>query len=269
MRLGKGSKHSSQIVLASFFLSFLSLSGPVLGAVTVGVHVGDWIQYGNITGSASQKDFNQTQWLKGTVESITGTSVTLQAVAHYVNGTEKTQIFTGDIATGSGNVSFILIPSGLGKGDSFILNFGGSGSSSTRTVTINDTATRSYAGASRTVDLYNSSFSGSYSGVNYAYKFLAYWDQATGLLVEISFSYVVSGSCGGSCSNDSFGFVATNTSIWGTSAGGVLGSSSNLLLYGGIAVIVIVVAAGGYWYMRSKKPPVAAPAASSTPSGSS
>ncbi len=137
------------------------------------------------------------------------------------------------------------------------------------TVTINSTATRSYAGASRTVDVYDSSYSytDSSSGVSYATKFLAYWDQATGLLVEISFSYVISGNCYTYCANSYFGFTATNTSIWGTSAGGVLGSSSNLLLYVGIAVVIVVGAAGGYWYIHSKKPEVSPPATSGTTTG--
>ncbi len=245
------SKHSSRILLASFLLVFLTGSARVLGAVTVGVHSGDWIQYGNVTASRSAGDFNQTQWLKGTVQTIIGTSVTLNALSHYTNGTEKTQIFTGDLATGSGNLTFILIPSGLGKGDRFLMNFGQG--ASTQTVTINNTATRSYAGASRTVDLYNSSMSSTYSDTTSTSKFLVYWDQATGLLVEISFFFAITGSCGAYCTSSNFSFSAIQTSLWGTSAGGAL-SSSNLLLYAGIAVVVIVAGAGGYYYLHTKKP---------------
>jgi hypothetical protein len=269
MRIGKLSNRSSQIALVSFFLSFLTLSAPVLGAVTVGVHAGDWVQYGNITGSAKEKDFNQTSSLKGTVQSVSGTTVTLTAVTTYTNSSTKTETLTGDIATGSGNLSYVVIPSGLGQGDTFKLNETSQGGS-TVTVTINATLTRSYAGVSRTVDKYTYGFSYSYLGVNYAFNITAYWDQATGVLVEIAFSDVISGSCStySICSNDSFGFSLTQTSLWG---GGIFGgsSSSDLLLYGGIVVVVIVVGAGGYLYMRSRKPKMMPPTTPSTPTSTS
>lgn len=249
-------------IATSLIIVFLVFTAPVMGAYNVGVKAGDWVQYGHIVatwsgsgqGTSTIPGLNQTQYLKGTVQSVSGTNVTIKADQHFVNNTDKNQIATGNITSGAGNLTFLLIPSGLNQGDTIPVNLGTS--QNILTIKINDTTTRTYAGVSRTVDEFNSTYSQSNSYISVSYAFHMYWDQATGFLVEVSLIYTTGGSyCGSSCGTAKDSFSATQASFLGS--GDLLGGSSNLLLYVGIVVIVVAAIGGGIYFLVIKKPATA------------
>ncbi len=103
---------------ATVLVALMILAAPVLGAGSVGVHANDWIQYGNVSASWSGTGtppynlpaLDQIQWLKATVQSVSGNTVTATGLIHYSNGTETSKTITGDISAGTGNISFFIIP---------------------------------------------------------------------------------------------------------------------------------------------------------------
>lgn len=216
--------------LVAFFVILVVLIIPMsLGAYTVGVKAGDWVKYeGSASGSAPEDflEFNQMEWLKGEVLSVSGTSVTMQLTAHYKNGSADTvEKLIGDVATSSGNLSFILMPAGLKAGDAFPMAMFGP---SQTNLVINNTVSRTYAGASRSVN----HFGMSASGQGYSVEVTAYWDQATGVLLELSIYSVTPEQ------TIQMSLKAIETNMW---SGGLFGVDfSNPIYIVGIAAITAV-----------------------------
>jgi hypothetical protein len=197
-------------------LLFVATSGALLlllaavcsMAYEVGVKPGDWAVYGEIYASwestnpeavmpAEFREGGPVSWGRITVADVTGSNVRLEMTQQFKNGTETKSQSQGDLATGMGNLSFFLYPSGLGQGDS--LPTGG---------VINETLTRSYAGASREVNLL--SFHGSVFGTTMTNRF--YFDKMTGVVCELFIGAVI--EQGGYTVTTSTTMKLTETNIW-------------------------------------------------------
>jgi len=161
-------------------------------AAHVGIKAGDWVklEYSFIGWPADQ---TYPEWLKLEFINIEGTIVTVRFTQRVSDGTEQSDTAPVDIVSNA-EVSLlagIVIPANRTTGDSvYIAGYGN--------VTIEDEATRNYAGANRTV-VY-ASFWPTEAQVAY------YWDKLTGVMVELS-----------STSSDFTATLkATETNMWET-----------------------------------------------------
>ena len=163
----------------------------VVETANVGTKAGDWIKLTyNTTGWPAGQPY--PEWLKLEFLSINGTIADVRATVHISNGSEQSDSGPVDVASGSEvpGLAGILISANRTAGDSvYIVGYGN--------VAIEGEATRTYAGADRTV-VY-AGFAQNETQVTY------YWDKLTGVMVEIS-----------STSPGISGTVeATETNMWG------------------------------------------------------
>jgi len=158
----------------------------------VGIKVGDWIK---LEYSFTDWPADQTypEWLKLEFTSVEGTIVTVRFTQRVSDGTEQSDTATVDIVSNieAPILAGIVIAANRTTGDSvYIAGYGN--------VTIEDEATKTYAGANRTV-IYTSFWP---SEAQVAY----YWDKLTGVMLELS-----------STSPDFTATAkATETNMWGT-----------------------------------------------------
>ncbi|MFC1911157.1 hypothetical protein ACFLXM_00585 [Chloroflexota bacterium] len=160
-------------------------------ASDVGIKAGDWIKLTyNLTGWPAGQPY--AEWLKLEFLSINGTIANVRATAHISDGTEQSDSGPVDVVSGSEvpGLAGIVISANRTTGDPvYIVGYGN--------VAIEGEATRSYAGANRTV-VY-AGFSAAETQVTY------YWDKLTGVMVELSTtSPGISGTA-----------KATETNMWG------------------------------------------------------
>jgi len=167
---------------------------------TVGVEVGDWAGYGdisfeyasNVTGQEDPPEGMNMSWTDVEVLDVSGTNVTCRSTTIYTNGTEQIDIMWGDVATGEGNIGIGVIPSNLGPGDEIPANLTWFSEEPMR-LTINGTVTRSYAGANREVNYVNITSPVVHENFTLGTQKLFFcWDKETGVICEESFSYVIS-----------------------------------------------------------------------------
>lgn len=213
-----------------------------------GVKVGDWAKYvvSNISWSSTQPgatkpqsiiDAENADWIKIEVQTVSGTAITASSLTRYKNGTQETGSSNGDVKTGSGNLTWILISGGLNKGEK--INEGQS------SLAINDTVARSYAGASRSVNWVGYRFSSQFYNTTQD----LYWDQSTGILCEISIS--TSTKVGDYTTTISEKILISETNLW---AGSSLGFGGlDWWMYVIIAVIIIVVIVALVFVLRRRK----------------
>jgi len=212
----------------------------------VGVKSGDWIKYGQFnvtwTGSGTEpstvaKEKN-VDWMRIDVQSVSGTTVTLNGTVHYNNGTQTSQNFSGDVASGQGMTSIrVLIASNLKAGDP-VLNQAGS-------PTINQTTSRTYAGASRSVNLLEASSASDSQPITLR----IYWDQGTGAMVEMYMRIPDSSNLDAYIETS---IKATETNMWSADLAAMLNDNLIYIVAGIVVVIVIIVAA---IVLRRKKTP--------------
>ncbi len=230
------------------FTVLVSLFSPCFAAGSVGVKTGDWVKYQGSASDLPSGEFlgiDEMDWMKAEVTSVSGSAVTVQMTARYKNGSEMVQNLVGDVVTGSGNLTFLILPAGIERGDAVpfaMFNMGQVG------MVVNDTVSRTYLGASRTVNALSLSVSQNYASVDVH----AYWDKATGFLMELSMQVSALGQ------NMQLSIQAVETSMWSADSFGFLGGGSSGLLgdnliyiVGIVAVVVIVVAA--VLLMRTRK----------------
>jgi hypothetical protein len=138
-------------------------------AAHVGIKAGDWIKVTyTITGLPAGQRY--AEWLKLEFLSVEGTNATVRATLGISDGTEQTGTGPVDVVSSGGvpGLPGIVVPANLTTGDSvYIAGYGN--------VTIEGEATRTYAGANRTV-VY-AGFSQNETQLTY------YWDKLTGVMV--------------------------------------------------------------------------------------
>jgi len=154
----------------------------------VGVTVGDWFRYGDITGSMSSNDpsaiypfieFNETEWLLLSVEDISGTNITFQSTWHFTNGTERTESGHIDIDTGDGNMTLSAISANLNADDATYSSFDYS------TMKINETIVRTYPDGVRDTNHLNTIVEYNVTGFYQYFSMNWYWDRSSGMFVEM------------------------------------------------------------------------------------
>jgi hypothetical protein len=151
------------------------------------VKAGDWAKYSvttywqsNIPGVAVPQLIAQVQGISTmttTVLSVTGDIVTASQVLTFSNGTQpKTLHLEGSILDGSGNVTIWIIAGGLSAGDKAF--------AAPTAPTINYTSVASFAGALRSMNVFNFSFA-----IGTISDFAAIqWERYSGLSFETIFS---------------------------------------------------------------------------------
>jgi len=159
---------------------------------TPGVNVGDTFTYGNgsfnwysddpnATPPAQWSDLDQTAWVLVSVENVVGTNVTGSFLSRYGNGTEMTESGWVDVDTGDGdNMTMFLISADLNPGDPIY------SSGDYSTWMINETIPKTYLGGPRETNHLNITMEMSVQSMYIYLSVNAYWDRATGVLVEMS-----------------------------------------------------------------------------------
>ena len=175
-----------------FLLSARVVTSAVAQPRVVGVSVGDWFKYGDITGSWSSNDpnatlplreLNETEWMLLSVEDVSGTNITFQSIIHFTNGTEKTEGGYVDIDAGDGNMTLMAISANLNANDTIYSSPGYS------TQKINETIVRTYPDGIRDTNYWN--ITGEYNVTGF-YQYISqnwYWDRASGIFVEMAQEY--------------------------------------------------------------------------------
>jgi hypothetical protein len=208
-----------------------------------GVKVGDWIKYGQLTitwtGNGTEPssitEEKKVSWARITVITISGPIVNINETVHYNNSTEILENGTEDVSGGAQYTSFpFVIARNLTAGDPIITQTG--------SAQINQTTTRTYASASRRVNILN--LTTTYQDQTTVSTF--YFDQSTGFMVELY-------------SKDAYqvrDLIATETNMWSPD---LLGLLTNNLIYiiAGIIIIITVIAAA--IALRRKKPSIPPP----------
>jgi hypothetical protein len=218
----------------------LSVVQSSFAAYTVGVKPGDWMKYQvtlTYTGTEPDtSDFGElgaAEYMKGEILSVDGTSVRAKMSMHMTNGSDIEQTLVGNVATGSGNLTIFIIPSGMSKGDNFPgMMFG----SDTSTLTITDTASKTYCGTSQTVNVYSLS-APPMNG--FSASIAANWDQATGVLVELSMQMSMTGQ------SMDMKVLATETNMWSSGIFGGFNFSSDPVMNILVPVVAIALIAVG------------------------
>jgi hypothetical protein len=213
----------------------------------VGVRAGDWVKYGQITfawtGNGTEPSYfteaKKVDWTRIDVLSVVGTTVSLNFTEHFNNGTQMFYNLEVDVQSGSSAESF-LIASNLTSGEPPFPQTPG--------YTINQTVTRTYAGANRNVNIIDIK-SGFLFFPSELSEIKICWDQNTGIMVELYTNQTYPTNPSG---YEELSFKATETNLWSAS---VLDIIQNNLIYviAGIAVIIVIVAAT--IVLRRKKPP--------------
>jgi len=243
----------SALPLALVLLMFLIIPASAV-EYTVGVKEGDWVKYGEIsvswngTGTEPQsvKDAKQMDWVKVEVQSVSGTTVSMTTTSHYKNGTDTPQTDSYDVKSGqgTGGFFFVIIAANLKKGDPI--------TTQPNAPTINDTVTRTYAGASRSVNVLDVTFT---SG-SYTMKYVCRWDKATGIWLEV-FTRQPDNPFAPTGAYVDYSVKATETNIWTADSLGII--SSNLPFIAIIVAAIVVIIVGIFIAKRKKPAPTVTP----------
>jgi hypothetical protein len=225
-------KKLSIALLLTFLLTATCIALALAQPRTVGVFEGEWFRHGEISVNWESNDtsasfppygwewleeWNETEWMTVTVESISGTNITSEVTQHFNNGSDK--IRPGWIAIDSGNSSdytndtmdmtFMLISANLDENDTLYT------SGDFSSWTINETITRNYPDTIRETNHLNLTWEYSYSNfisVYYYHSMNYYWDRSTGILVEWSMQVI--NHTGQYLTNWSIFSRITDSSVW-------------------------------------------------------
>ena len=210
----------------------------------LGVKAGDWVKYGQLsvnwigngTAPSFVTDEMKTDWFRIDVLSVAGTTATLNDTAHYTNGTQTLHSVDVDVQNDSLPGYLFLVASNLTAGDPI------SQQGYASAFTINQTVPRTYAGAERTVNIIDSTFS--------LGKIKICWDQNTGIVVELYANETLGLAYPGGYMEETW--KATETNLWSANAFDLI---QNNLIYiiTGIAVMIVIGAA--VIVLRRRKPP--------------
>jgi len=225
----------------ALLLMMVSLASASPQARTPGVSVGNTATYGNAsfdwfsndpsaTPPADWTDLNGTAWFRGTVQGISGTNVSISALLHHNNGTESTDQGWMDVDTGEGNMTLFLISANLNAGDPIYTSGDYSG------FTINETIPVTYPGGQRQTNHVNVTEEVSNQFANVSLLMNLYWDQATGVLTQMS---IKSNQTITYTTNYSVAMQLTGSSVWTVPE---LGMPMVALLFSSAASVTLVSA---------------------------
>ena len=226
-----------RIILLTFSLVFVMVIS--VDADGLGVNTGDWAKYGNfsyiwnmpdsVPESPEFTELNEVVWSKLEVQDIDGTSITVKSTTHYENGTEEIETITSDAETGSGDLNFLIIEANLNPGANIPWEFWPGVE-----LYINGTVSRTYAGASRSVNYIDVTMTE--SGATTTMKL--YWDRTTGILCEMLMS--TSMTYMGTSYSMSVSFKMTETNMW-DSVGSVPTILTEWWVWATLAVVFVAI----------------------------
>lgn len=200
-----------------FLLSIMVVASVLAQPRTVGVSVGDWFEYGDISVHWSSddpdatvpsylEDLNQTEYWVMSILDIVDTTVTVEMLAHYKNGSDEITGGFVDIDTGDGNVTMMIISANLGENDTVYT------SGTYSTWKINETITKTYPDSTRDTNHLNItteySMPPTYQNMSLNY----YWDKQSGMFAEISQEAVI--QTGENVTTTSMSIRITDSSVW-------------------------------------------------------
>lgn len=236
--------HLKNTVLTALIASII-LPGLVHAVnYTMGVKTGDWIKYGQIsvnwTGNGTTPSYiieeQKTDWAKLEVQNVIDTTVMFNATTRFNNDTQNSQTVSLDLNSSEMGSRF-LISANLTSGDPI--------STQPHSPTINQTTTRTYASASRNVNLLN--ITTTYQNQNTTLTI--YFDQATGIAVEI---YMKGPDFSNPNATVETTIKATETNMWTPDLFGTLTNNIIYIIAGTITIATIIIVA---ITLRKKKPP--------------
>lgn len=149
--------------LIVFLFTVLVGVGNVLAEVSVGVKMGDWIEY-QVDYTGTPDEGHDVTWARMEIKDVQRKSVCVKLTVEYSNGTRESSTITLNLETGQLGDD-LIIPADLKSGDTFFDKNVGN-------ITISRLEERTYAGATRTVA------HAATSETTY------YWDKVSGVLVE-------------------------------------------------------------------------------------
>ena len=192
-----------------------------------GVSVGQWAKYETLYDRCQSTDptmcqgqgngdLNDTDFGLIRIVDVSGTTVSFQLFTQYKNGTTSSEGAQVDVATGYSNVSsfgsgapsdYFVLAGGLQMGDHIW-----DPNAAPTAPTLNLTNTEEVLGVSRSVNFLNYTFSSSYAGYSFSSSTGFAFDQASGVFLEISFSFSTNTPSGNSQTAFALGMVDNN--IW-------------------------------------------------------
>ncbi len=197
-------KKNCLLAFASWFSLLAAVTAssiiPIAAQRTVGVNEGDWFEYGNVEFNWTSNDpnarfppewegfeeINGTEWMRNTVQGISGTNITGQTIVHYTNGTEITEGYEIDVDTGRGNGTILFIAANLGEGDLVYTD----PTAFIEGATINETISRAYLGETVEVNHLNITMEVEWTGVfHFIWRMNFYWFKSSGALCEFQLYY--------------------------------------------------------------------------------
>jgi hypothetical protein len=189
----------STIILVSLVLPVLAID------YNPGVATGQYVKYGNFAGSgAGFEAFNDYDWLKLEVTSVSGKEVTLLSTSQFKNGTAvpgngTTSVWNIETGTENGvsSTQGPIIAANLNKGDPI---------PPPNTYVVNQTESRTYLGVSRTVNV----LSVEISTPDYNSTLTYVYDKASGMLLESSTQTTIASQPEPVVSSYSYSVIETN-----------------------------------------------------------
>ena len=211
--------------LVALMLSPSTLSAHATSTYAPAVAPGNLAQYKVLYDSCQSTDpsvcqsmgssINDTAYAALEVIAVSGPTVTLRLITIYKNGTGSQEGAIVDVATGSSNVTSLA---GGAPGDYFVLAGNLQVSDhiwdDPSAPTFNSTSTEMVLDSSRSVNFLNYSSSFSSYGSSFSTSSGFAFDQASGVLIEVSFSITTTGIAGDIQISFALGMVDNN--IWGT-----------------------------------------------------
>ncbi|MFB3889354.1 MAG: hypothetical protein ACE14S_07675 [Candidatus Bathyarchaeia archaeon] len=217
-------------------LLFLALTPMVLSAQVSAfdyiamVKVGQYVKYGNFVGTGQGLEaYNQNDWMQWEVTEVNGSEVVLRLTGRFKNGTAI--LSNGDYWMYYVTLMNYVNNTASGQSPVIAGNLTRGYSVAPRTFdTVNDTQTRTYLGATRTVNILNYTTASENSTGIFTY----FYDQESGMLLEAM------GQTFETAPTETlrrFSYIVTDTNIFG------LGAIPPLYFYATAAVVAAVVVA--------------------------
>lgn len=186
------------------------------------IKAGDWIKY-EVTITPTLHGEITPTWVKFEFLSVEGANASVQATMRLSDGTEKIEMMTIDIMSGSG--TGLIIPSNSKTGDSIYISDQGN-------MTLDGETILTHTGVDRPAVYASFSNSGNY--------FNCYWDKETGIMLEQRNTIIDSTTI----------YVAKDTNMWQTQSNER--SPDPTVFYVMIIAVAIVVAV---IFFRTRKKP--------------
>ena len=253
-------KHSLSAFLLLLLCSVIVGQASAQGQVTVGVSQGNTFKYdvkyywdstnSSATVPADWIHANTTEWYQATISSVTGTTVSIKTVQHFLDGNETLKDDLVDVSIGVGG-SVLVYATNLKAGDSLY-------PSTFLPWIINETISRSYSSGVRETNHIQVRMT---DLEDYVYRSTSlYFDRQTGVLVDAYFEDVLAATPDQTFSRT---VKITESNVWtvsgtptdGNGNGGGTQTSGLPLewIIGIVVVVVVVVATASLLLMRQRK----------------